>query len=55
MDRLMERCAGLDVHKATVVACVRVPGADGRRQEQRSFSPMTVGLLVLRTGWRALA
>jgi transposase len=23
MDRLIERCAGLDVHKKTVAACVR--------------------------------
>ena len=28
MDQLIERCAGLDVHKATVTACVRVPGRD---------------------------
>ena len=26
MDIVVERCAGLDVHKDTVVACVRVPG-----------------------------
>ena len=26
MERLIERCAGLDVHKASVTATVRVPG-----------------------------
>ena len=34
MDRLIERCAGLDVHKATVVACVRTAN---RRARLRSF------------------
>jgi transposase len=49
MDKLIERCAGLDVHKKTVAACVRVPGSDGeRRQETRTFSTMTDGLLALR-------
>ena len=27
MDVIVDRCAGLDVHKKTVVACVRLPGA----------------------------
>src|SRR5688572_4585090 len=36
MDRILERVAGLDVHKKTVTACVRVPGPRGaRRQEVR--------------------
>jgi transposase len=30
MDQLIERCAGLDVHRDTVAACVRVPGRGGR-------------------------
>ena len=29
MDVIVTRCAGLDVHKNTVMACVRVPGPDG--------------------------
>jgi transposase len=38
MDIVVARCAGLDVHKDTVVACVRTPGSDGRRAEQvRTF------------------
>jgi transposase len=49
MDRLIERCAGLDVHKATVTACVRTPGEAGtRHQEIRTFSTTTAGLLTLR-------
>ena len=31
MDVVVERCAGLDVHKDTVVACVRVPAPGGVR------------------------
>ena len=49
MDRLLERCAGLDVHKKTVTACVRVPGARGvRHQEVRTFGTTTEELLALR-------
>lgn len=49
MDRVVERCAGLDVHKDTVVACVRVPdGAGGRRVEQAQFATTTSALLGLR-------
>lgn len=48
MERLFERCAGLDIHKDTVVACVRVPGEDGARfQETRTFGTTTEQLLVL--------
>ena len=48
MDRIVERCAGLDIHKETVVACVRVPGGGGGRdQETRTFSTTTLGLLTL--------
>src|SRR4030095_11802184 len=31
MDRLIARCAGLDVHKKTVAACVRLPGPGNKR------------------------
>jgi len=49
MDVVVERCAGLDVHKGTVVACVRTPGKGGRReQETRTFATMTRDLLALR-------
>jgi transposase len=49
MDQVIERCAGLDVHRDTVAACVRVPGPDGRRvQEIRTFGTTTADLLTLR-------
>jgi transposase len=49
MERVVERCAGLDVHRDTVTACVRVPGVDGERvQELREFGTTTVELLALR-------
>src|SRR5262245_48573427 len=49
MDRVLERCAGLDVHKKTVTACVRVPGASGDRvQHVRTFGTTTAELLTLR-------
>jgi transposase len=49
VDRLIERVAGLDVHKASVKACVRVPGQDGaRHSETRTFRTTTAGLVLLR-------
>jgi transposase len=48
MERIIERCAGLDVHRDTVVATVRVPAEDGgRRQETRTFGTTTAQLLEL--------
>ncbi len=48
MKVVYERCAGLDVHKKTVVACVIMPdGTGGWRRETRTFSTMTADLLVL--------
>jgi transposase len=48
MDVVVERCAGLDVGKSEVVACVRCPGEDGRRrQETRSFLTFTSRLEAL--------
>ena len=49
MDTLIERCAGLDVHKDTVVACVRVPArGGGREQSIQTFGTTTAQLLALR-------
>jgi transposase len=46
---VVERCAGLDVHKDSVVACVRTPDPAGGWQTQiRTFGTMTVELLALR-------
>ena len=48
MDTLYACCAGLDVHKATVVACVRTATAGGKvRREVRTFGTMTDDLLAL--------
>jgi transposase len=50
MDLLVERCAGLDVAKREVVACVRTPdpGAGGqRRQAIRTFATFSADLEAL--------
>jgi transposase len=49
MDVLVERCAGLDVHRDDVVATVRVPGTGRRRSDQqtRTFSATLAGLAAL--------
>ena len=48
MDRLIERCAALDVHKDSLTACVRVPdGGGGRCQEIHAFATTSAGLLAL--------
>src|SRR2546421_814845 len=49
MEVIVERCAGLDVHKDTVMACVRRPGKGRTRsQEVRQFRTFTAGLRELR-------
>src|SRR4029453_4141592 len=49
MERGVEGCAGLDVHKDTVMGCVRVPGVEGERvQDLREYATTTVELLALR-------
>ena len=48
MDAVIERVAGLDVHQATVVATVRVPGPTGRQAVTQTFGTMTADLLALR-------
>lgn len=47
MDVVIERCASLDVHKASVTACVRFPGGAGRLQEIRTFRTTSAGLAQL--------
>ena len=50
MDVIVKRCAGLDISKADVKACVRVPGK--RRgtwhREVATFATTTSALLELR-------
>ena len=47
MDVLHDRCAGLDVHKDTVVACVRIAEGRKARREVRTFGTTTAELLKL--------
>lgn len=53
METLHERCAGLDIGKDEVVACIRVPdGVGGRRRDVRSFGTFTRQLEAL-AAWLA--
>jgi hypothetical protein len=49
MEAIIERAAGLDVHRGLVVACVII-GSPGRRpaQETRTFGTMPRDLVALR-------
>jgi len=48
MEILIERCAGLDLHKQTVVACAITPGPTGAPYKQtRTFGTLTDDLLAL--------
>ena len=48
MEVLYARCAGLDVHQKSVVACVRIHGPEGRAQTStRTFATDTAALLEL--------
>ena len=56
MDVMVERCAGLDVHRDNVVATVRVPGS-GRRpfdHQTQTFKTTLAGLAQL-AAWLAEA
>jgi len=54
MELLIARCAGLDVHQATVVATVRMPGPDGGRATvTETFGTMTPDLRALHDWLRA--
>ncbi|MGV9246711.1 IS110 family transposase, partial [Streptomyces sp. NPDC003710] len=48
MDVVHERCAGIDIGKADVKVCVRVPGPGKRRRKEiRTFLTMTADLLAM--------
>src|SRR5271155_5265906 len=51
MDVMHERCAGLDVHKAKIVACVRLTIGGKVNRECRTFDTTTTGLLALLAWW----
>jgi len=54
MEAIVERSCGLDVHQATVVACLLVGAADRKpRKEVRTFGTMTVDLVRMRDWLRA--
>ena len=47
MDVIVERCAGLDVHRDSVVATVRVPGK-GKSRRRRAQQTRTFGTTIAR-------
>jgi transposase len=47
MEVLYQRCCGLDVHKETVVACLRVVSGGEVVREVRTFETTTVSLIAL--------
>jgi transposase len=47
MEVMYRRCAGLDVHKETVVACVRLAAASEVSHLVRTFATTTAGLIEL--------
>ena len=52
MDVIVERVAALDVHKASVTACVRVPAAAGGREPHfAEFATTVRGCWRCVTGW----
>lgn len=54
MEAIVERSCGLDVHQATVVACLLVGAADKKpRKEVRTFGTMTADLVRMRDWLRA--
>ncbi|MFU8842086.1 MAG: IS110 family transposase, partial [Nitriliruptoraceae bacterium] len=49
MEVIVERAGALDIHKKTVVACVRTPGPDGGRVEQvRTYPTFLADLEAMR-------
>lgn len=55
MEAIVERCAGLDIHQASVVACALIGAAGCKpRREIRTFSTMTRDLQELRDWLREL-
>jgi transposase len=48
MEVLYTHCAGLDIHKQTIVACLVTPGPGGQPHKQlRTFGTMTADILAL--------
>lgn len=53
MEVVYERCAGLDVHKKSIVVCRIIPVEEGWQKETRRFGTMTQDLLALSDWLRA--
>src|SRR4030095_7363389 len=51
MERQLERCCGLDVHKETVAACVRIGGRSGKAEQHVQTFGTTVGELLVLRDW----
>jgi hypothetical protein len=51
MEVIVERCAFLDVHRDTVMACARTPDGGGGRREEVSEFRTTTSQLVLLADW----
>jgi hypothetical protein len=49
---VLHRCAGLDVHQKTIMACARLAAADGVAHHVQVFGTTTRDLLALATGSR---
>jgi transposase len=47
MKTLLRRCAGLDVHKVEIVACLRLVEKGKIERQVRRFSTTTQGLFEL--------
>ena len=50
METIFERAGALDVHKAQVTGCVRVPDADGQREPHLAEFTTTVAGRTVRCG-----
>jgi transposase len=50
MDVMHKRVAGLDVHKETIVACVRIMAGSKVTRECRTFDTTTAALKTLLAG-----
>jgi hypothetical protein len=56
METIVERPAALDVHKAQVTACVRVPDERGRREQHvAEFQTTSAGCWRCAIGWPRIA
>ena len=53
MERQLERCCGLDVHKETIAACVRLGGRTGKAEQHVQTFGTTVGELLVLRDWLA--